>query len=413
MKIKGTGIKIMSVAFVIAMSACQLFADDWWNPTSKTDAGSVWRYRIPVVLKAPEGVDYNDYPVEIGVDFNEALKNLGVISEKAALPDSIRLIAPDGKEVPCQFEDTVFIRKEDAIGNGVGTLVFVVDRLEKGTTKKYQLYFDLEGGKMKKPEYANISVARNNNSATIDTGKIVALLDFGGGRYRNGIKSLTVKAAEGDIKIPIYGFGVDSLGFKQPFEAVIEQGPVFARFILTMQANNQDGGVKTLEEVGGNEKQLWKEIRTIKAVFTFFNRSAVWYLEERNWSDTGSVCSNFMNPGLFKTVQDNTMDKAQNLEEILASKQGVVTTSGRYGVATSESGYSLATCLEGKDGSAPRKTSFKWGRMSNSYLLLPFAVVGDGGIIIKHNLAKGGLEIARMLDEAPAIICDTKRAEKK
>jgi hypothetical protein len=137
----------------------------------------------------PGTLDYTGYPVEVGVDFNQALENLNKSSETLDLPSSLRLVSIDGKEIPCQYDDALYKGKEDDTGNGKGTVVFVLDNLKSGSYNKYFFYFD-----------------------TIEAGGIKRHLAYGGGRYHNGIKGLKIKSPEGDIGIPFHPYGVDRLG---------------------------------------------------------------------------------------------------------------------------------------------------------------------------------------------------------
>jgi hypothetical protein len=391
-----------------------LFADSWWTPTSQVDKDKVWHCRIPIMVTNPGKLDHTCYPIEVGVDFNQTLENLNKSSETLDLPNSLRLATSEGKEIPSQYDDTIYKGKEDDTDNGKGTVVFILDELKSGAFQKYFLYFDTleSGGIKRKPEYPNIKAMSGSGLGHIDTGKIKVGLHFRGGRYRNGIKSLAIKTPEGDIHIPVGGYGVDSLGLiSAPFEVSYQKGPVFAKYALTNTMNNRYGGIRTLEdkEIKGREKLLWKETKTVKATFTFFNNSSIWYLD--NW---GGII-NFMKKGFFTTYQDSSMESPGSLEELAQTKKGRASRRARYGIASSGDGYSLATCVwdkawEGKSEEAAKAT-FGW--RNKKYLMLPGVGKFSPQSRVKHNLAKGGMEIAQILDEPPTVICNPNQVEGK
>jgi hypothetical protein len=395
------------VVLVVAVSllfSVKAGAADWWKPTSEVDRGKVWHYRAPIMVTAPGKLDYTDYPIEVEVDFNACLEKVGSSSETLDLPNSLRLVSADGKEIPCQYDDTIYKGKEDDAGNGKGTVVFILDNLKSGTFQKYFLYFDTieAGGIKRKPEYPIIKAMKGDGSGHIDTGKIKVSLNFGGvgNKPRAGIRGLSINSPEGDIKIPIYHYGVDSLRFSTPFEVAYTKGPVFARYRLT----------NTMKVKVDNEEKT----KTVKATFTFFNNSSIWYRDD--WE---GVCTNYMGRGFFTTVQDNTMSEPQKIADIIGTeekKHRSLESSGRYGVATSSDGYSFATCL-GKRGMQKVEPHFKsnlsWGIRWRRHLVLPTTcTVGTEGRT-KHNLAKGGIEIALLLDEPPTLMFNPNQAEKK
>jgi hypothetical protein len=380
-------------------------AADWWKPTSEVDKDNTWHYRIPIMVTNPGKLDYTCYPIEVGVDFNQALEKLNKSSETFDLPNSLRLVTVDGKEIPCQYDDILYKSKEDDTGNGKGTLVFVLNELKSGAYRKYYLYFDTieAGGIKRKPEYPFIKAMKGKGAGHIDTGKIKVRLHFGGGRHRNGIRGLSIKNPEGDISIPIYGFGVDSLGLiTAPFEVEYVKGPVFAKYVLTNTMNNSYGGMRSLSDpkIKGNEKWLWKETKTVKATFTFFNNSSIWYRD--NWKRRDV---NFMGGGFFTTYQDNSMESPGSLEE-LAEGRGSITNSARYGIASSMTGYGFATAVSAKD-----RSGFQW--TTRRYLRLPSITGISSNSRVKHNLTKGGMELAQVLDEPPTVICNPNQVDTK
>ncbi|MDD5596786.1 MAG: hypothetical protein PHV82_02510 [Victivallaceae bacterium] len=387
---------------------------NWWKPTSETDKDKSWHFRIPLMVTAPGTLDYEGYPIEVGVDFNAALGKLSKATETLDLPNSLRLVDSDGKEIPCQYDDTTYKGKDDDTGNGKGTVVFVLDELKSGKYKKFFLYFDtIETGGMKKvPPYTPIKAMKTDKYGAVDTGKITVRLHFGGGTYRNGIKGLAVKTPEGDTKIPVYGYGVDSLGvIEMPFKVVYTRGPVFAKFVLAETMNNQWGGIRTLDDkkLKGREKFLWQEPKDVKITFTFFNDSSIWHLDLKEWNQT----ANYMGKGFFTSYQDSSMESPGSLKEVGETKYGYVRHKARYGIVSSENGYSFATAVwdnawNGKSREAAMAL-FNW--CNKAYNVYP----SIGGISpasrIKHNLKKGGMETALALDNPPMVICNPNQIE--
>jgi hypothetical protein len=399
---EGLVLTLSLLFFVVKVSAAS-----WWTPAGGGDKGKVWHYRIPIMLTAPEKLDYSCYPIEISVDFKIALEKAGSSSETLDMPNSLRLVL-DGKEIPYQYDDTIYQGKEDESDNDKGTVVFVLGTLKSGAYKKYFLYFDTieKGGTKKKPEYPFITAEKSGQK--INTGKIGVYLQYykGSRKHRSGINVLTFKkwsfeTGKTAVGIPIaYRYWVDSLGLvNTPWQCEFVKGPVFARYSLSQTANHYNGGMWKPDDpiVIKKKMKLWEEPKTFKATFTFFNNSSIWFLED--WY--GNVGC-YMKPE-FETYQDSSMESPVKLTELKKARH-----KAHYGLATLSNGVAFATALRSKDGS--KETIFQWD--NEKYTKLPFLKTKPGDRVV-HYVGEGGMDAAKALYQPPKIVFSPNKVEKK
>jgi len=388
-------LRILVVSFfLLAAIPMAIAGDKWWMPADGQDAGSVWAYRIPITVAASGEIDYADYPIEVPVDFNLLLSNLkgkGTLD----LPNSLRLICQDGlREVPVQYDDNRYKDEADETGNGRGTVVFVLGNkdtssvLKAGSSIKYYLYFDIiENGLKKTPSYVPIkAMILPGSIGRVDTGKIGANIGLGGGKYRNGIKEISLSDGDIKIKIPLYRFGIDSLGREEaPLAVELEKGAVTARFYFHQETNNPDKDIKQSGEP------------PLEGCFTFFNNSGVYYLDMFSTGGKKFSLANFMGGGFFTSFQDNTMSAPMAL-----TKDAVYRNAGaRYGVAISEK-VGFATLM-------PEKATLVWD--TRKYDILPSFFSSSSSYRVKHSLARGGIEMGKALDVLPSVFINPTQAE--
>ncbi|MDD3925449.1 MAG: hypothetical protein PHT33_02200 [bacterium] len=386
---------VLTVCFYLLATVPPAIAGDkWWMPAEGQDTGSVWNYRIPVTVAAPGELSYSDYPIEIPVDFNlllESLKSKGTLD----LPNSLRLISQDGtREAPLQYDDNRYKDAADETGNGRGNMVFVLGGkdtvLKAGSSIKYYLYFDVvENGLKKASSYAPVkAMVLNGHTGIVDTGKIAATIGLSGGNDRNGIKAISLSDGDAKIKIPLYGYGIDSLGKgNAPLTVELEKGAVAARFYFHEEATN------TTDK---DAKQPGQPL--FSGCFTFFNNSGIYYLDLSYPEDKRLSLTNFMVSGFFTSFQDNTMSEPMALtKDALCRNVGA-----RYGVAINEKA-GFATWL-------PEKGALTWNTRKG-YNMLPSFSYPSNSCRVKHSLDRGGIELGKALDVPPSVFLNPNQTE--
>ncbi len=146
------------------------YNETWWNDD--------YRYRISVNVSSG-GVDRNDYPIELDVDFTEELQRLG--SNQGFDLNSVRVIEHDpvgyvfdagdaNLGLPSQFEpDEDF----DPDTNAKGKVVWIMDgETSQNSIRYFYIYFDTIDNPHQPPNYQGLSYSFNQATEefTIDAG---------------------------------------------------------------------------------------------------------------------------------------------------------------------------------------------------------------------------------------------------